>query len=76
MPAAHDITSLVKEIGLRRHPDTIADIFCNKCYPTFSVENYENILELAWLLLKKGYYPRMIGLDCRDRLLVAPTESG
>jgi len=72
MPAAHDTTNLVKELGLRRHPDRIADNFWNKCCLTFSVDNYENILELAWLLLKKGYYPRMIWLDCRDRLLVAP----
>jgi len=75
MPAAHDITNLVKELGLKRHPDRIADNFCNKCYFTFSVENYGNILKLAWLLLKKGYYPRMIRLNCRDRPL-APTASG
>ncbi len=25
MPVAHDITNLVKELGLKRHPDRIAD---------------------------------------------------
>jgi hypothetical protein len=75
MPTAHDITSLVKELGLRRHPDRIADNLCNRCYLTFSAKNYENILKLAWLLLKKGYHSKIIRLHYRDRLL-APTASG
>jgi len=75
MPAVHDITDLVKELGLRRHPDRVADNFCNKCYLTFSAKNYENILKLACLLLKKGYHPKIIRLHYRDRLL-SSTNSG
>jgi len=66
---------LVKELGLEGHPDRITDSSCDKCCLAFPVENYENILELAWLLLKKGYHPRMIRLNCRDSFL-APTASG
>jgi len=46
----------------------------DQCYLTFSVKNSENILKLAWLLLKKGYYPIIIRLNCRNWLL-APTKS-
>jgi len=63
MPVAHDITNLVKGLGLGRHPDRVADNSCNKCCPALPVENSENIPKLACLLLKKGYYPRIIRLN-------------